>query len=458
VTDLIDDAVSPAPGPPSRVSPLRPFRHRSYRVVWAGGFVSNIGTWIEAVAVGTYVTQATGKAGWTGTIAALTFLPTVVLGPVAGAFADRADRRRYLALVTLAQTVLAAMLAALAATGRLSVPATAAIVLLSGCALACLIPAWSAILPDLVPAEDVLAASSLSQAQFNLGRVIGPALAGVLIAATGLAGAFVANAVSFVAVLASLALIRLPRPEPAGGRRERLLAQVRGGLAFARRDLGVRTALGLLGVTSVLVSPFIGLVPAVAVKVLGRGAEATSALVTAQGVGAVLAAICAGGLAARFGPARVLTGAVLAVGPVAAVYGLSPRLWSAGGGDLAFPATVGMLAVLGFVYLLVLSGTSAIVQLRSPRRLRARMASLFMVVLGAGYPFGLVAHGWLGDRFGLPVVTAVTGVTLLVLVLSARIAAPAWFAAMTPPPGGAEEPAEEPVGEPIEGPAEERPA
>jgi MFS family permease len=433
VTDLVDAAAGGPTGPPPRVSPLRPFRHRAYRVVWTGGFISNIGTWMETVAVGTYVTQATGKAGWTGTIAALTFLPTVVLGPVAGAFADRTDRRRYLALVTLAQTALAAALAVLALTGTLSVPATATIVLLSGCALACLIPAWSAILPDLVPPEDVLAAASLSQAQFNLGRVIGPALAGLVLSFAGLAGAFTANAASFVAVLVSLALIRLPRPEALDARREGLLDQIRGGLGFARRDLGVRTALSLLGVTSVLVSPFIGLVPAVAVKVFGRGAEATSALVTAQGCGAVLAAVCAGGLAARFRPERVLTAAVLAVGPAAAFYGLSPRLWA---GGPAFPLTVVALAVLGFCYLLVLSGTSAIIQLRTPRPLRARMASLFMVVLGAGYPLGLVAHGWLGDRLGLPVVTGVTGLALLAVVGTARIVAPARFAAMAPPEGG----------------------
>jgi Transmembrane secretion effector len=419
-----------------RAAPLRPFRYRAYRVFWTGAFISNIGTWIETVAVGTYVTEETGRAGWTGTIAALTFLPTVVLGPLAGALADRVERRRYLTLVTLVQAALAVLLTALAAAGSLSVPATAVITFLSGCALACLLPAWSAILPDLVPPEEVLAASSLSQAQFNLGRVVGPAIAGVVLTGAGLAGAFGVNALSFVAVLVALALIRLPRPEPDGGRRERLLDQVRGGLDFARRDLGVRTALLLLGATSVLVSPFIGLVPAVAVKVFGAGAKATSTLVTAQGIGAVLAAVSAATLAARFGSGRTLTGAVLAVGPVAAVYGLAPTLGPGTPGPGSFRVTVGLLACLGFVYLLVLSGTSAAIQLRTPRPYRARMASLFMVVLGAGYPFGLVVHGWLGDRFGLPVVTGVFGMALLLLVVTARLAAPGWFAALTPPEEG----------------------
>src|SRR3954471_8294524 len=153
------------------VSPLRPFRHRAYLIVWLGAFISNIGTWMETIAVGVYVTEVTRQAGWTGTTAALTFLPTVVFGPFAGALADRFDRRRYMAVITLVQAALAVALAVLAATGQLTVGLVAAIVLGAGCALAFLIPAWSAILPDLVPPEDMLGATSLSQAQFNLGRV-----------------------------------------------------------------------------------------------------------------------------------------------------------------------------------------------------------------------------------------------------------------------------------------------
>jgi MFS family permease len=407
----------------TRVSPLRPFRHRAYLIVWVGAFISNIGTWMETIAVGVYVTVQTGQAAWTGTTAALTFLPTVVLGPLAGALADRFDRRRYLALVTLAQAALAGVLALLAATGRLSVGAVAVIVLLSGCGFACLIPAWSAILPDLVPAEDVLAASSLSQAQFNLGRVVGPALAGVVIATGGLAWAFGVNTLSFAAVLVSVALIRLPPPGREGPA-EAVLAQIRSGLDFARRDPGIRAALGLLGATAVLVSPFIGLVPAVAIKVFDQGAAGTSALVTAQGVGAVLAAVAAGPLGARLGQRRLLVGAYTAVGPVAAVYALAP----------AFPGAVAALVVLGFVYLLLLSGTAAVCQLRAPRAFRARVASLFMLVLGGGYPLGLVVHGWLGDRLGLRLVTSAAGLLLLAVVVAVRLLARRQLEALAAPP------------------------
>jgi MFS family permease len=194
----------------------------------------------------------------------------------------------------------------------------------------------------------------------------------------------------------------------------------------------------MLGAMAVLVSPFIGLVPAVAIKVFDAGAAGTSALVTAQGVGAVLSAVAAGPLAARFSSRTVLVAALTAVGPVAVLYGLAP----------VFPLAVAALSVLGFVYLAVLSGVSAVCQLRAPRELRARVASLFMLVLGGGYPLGLVIQGWLGDRIGLRLVTTVGGLALLVIVVAVRFAAPAAVASMTPAeqPGPAEPKAPAPEG------------
>jgi MFS family permease len=407
---------------PARVSPLRPFRHRAFATVWTGSFVSNIGTWMETVAIGIYVTQATGQAAWTGTVAALTYAPTVVLGPFGGALADRFDRRRFLVGVTLFQTLLAAALTLLAATDRLSVGAVATIVLLAGCAFAVAMPAVQAMTPDLVGAEDLLGAMSLGAAQFNLGRVVGPALAGLVITAGGLAWAFGLNVLSFGAVLVALALIRIPPLAGRDGERPRVLRNIAEGVVAAGRDPGIRTALLLLVATTFLVSPFIGLVPAVAIKVFGRGAPGTSALVTAQGVGAVCSALAATPLAGLLGRRRLLVAALLLVGPAAVLYGLAPT----------FPLAVAAIAVLGFVYLAVLSGTSTVCQLRAPRELRARIASLFMLGVGGGHALGLVMQGWLGDRVGLPEVTAATGLLLLGIVMTVRLARPDLLEAMEP--------------------------
>ncbi len=399
----------------------RPFRHRQYLIIWTGAFVSNIGTWMESVAVGTLVATVTGQAGLTGLVAALFYLPTVVVGPFAGAVADRFDRRRYLAVTTLAQIALATALTTAAATGVLGVPLLALLAFLTGCATAAMLPAWAAMLPDLVPPEDVLAATSLSQAQFNLGRVIGPALAGVVIAVAGIPWAFALNALSFAAVLVSLALVRIPPPSrPLVG--EPVLRSLQVGFSFARRDPGVRTALLLLGATALLVSPFIGLVPAVAVNLFAAGATGSAALVTAQGVGAVLAAFVISALASRFGSRKVLLAALTLVGPAAVLYGLAP----------VFPLAVAAILLLGFVYLGVLSGTSTVCQLRAPRELRARVASLFMLVLGGLYPVGLVVHGWLGDRVGLRLITVAGGLLLLAVAVATRTLAPGATAALDP--------------------------
>jgi MFS family permease len=411
-----------SPTRPSSVSPFRPFRHRAFATVWAGSFVSNIGTWMETVAIGVYVTQATGQAAWTGTVAALTYVPTVLLGPFGGALADRFDRRRFLVAVTLFQTLLAATLTLLAATDRLSVAAVATIVLLAGCAFAVAMPAVQAMTPDLVGADDLLGAMSLGAAQFNLGRVVGPALAGLVITAGGLAWAFGLNAVSFGAVLLALAVVRIPPLARSDGERPRVLRTIADGVSAARRDPGIRTALLLLLATTFLVSPFIGLVPAVAIKVFERGATGTSALVTSQGVGAVCSALAAGPLAGLLGRRRLLVSALLLVGPAAVLYGLAPT----------FPLAVAAIAVLGFVYLAVLSGTSTVCQLRAPRELRARIASLFMLGVGGGHALGLVIQGWLGDRVGLPVVTTVTGLLLLGIVVTMRLARPALLEEMEP--------------------------
>lgn len=155
-----------------------------------GGLVSNVGTWMETVAAGVLVTQTTGRAGWTGLIAVAAFVPAVALGPLGGALADRLPRRPLLLATVSAQMAGAGLFAALALTGR-AAPAVVALVLFAaGCARALGFPAFQSLLPDLVPAEDLLGAIALSSAQWNIGRVLGPLLATLALAAGGPGWAF----------------------------------------------------------------------------------------------------------------------------------------------------------------------------------------------------------------------------------------------------------------------------
>lgn len=408
---------------PARPNPLRAFRHRAYVAVWIGAFVSNVGTWMEAIAVGIYVTETTGKAGWTGTVAALVYVPAVIIGPIGGALADRFERRRYLAIVTCTQIVFAATIATLSWTHHLSVPALSILMTLTGCAATLLGPAFSALLATIVPREDLLSATTLNSAQFNLARVLGPTFAAAAIAVGGISWAFALNAVSFLAVLVALVVVRIPQSALIERKQEPLLRGIRSGIRAARSDPGIRTALTLTLVTSLLISPFIGLVPAFAITVLHDGAAATSMLVASQGLGAIVSAIASSAYADYFGRRRLLEGASLAIGLVAAVYWASPSF------AFAMPA----IFVLGALYLSVITGSSTICLDRAPVALQARVSSLFSMVLGGGYAMGLVGMGWLGDRFGLRAVT-IGGAALFVAVIgAARLASRELFAGVEAP-------------------------
>jgi MFS family permease len=387
-------------------SSLRPLRNRNYALIWSAALVSNAGSWMQTVAVGALVTDLTHQARWTGLVAAAAFLPIGLLSPVGGALADRVDRRRFFLATTAGETFFAVLLAVLVATGH-GTPGIVTLIVLGGGVMTSLgFPAYQALLPDLVPRDDLLAAVSLGAAQFNLGRVIGPALAGVAILAGSYTLVFAINAASFGAVMVALLAVRLPErvPDPEGGTlRRRIVTGMRG--AFA--EPGCRTAIITIGVTALLISPFIALIPAVSFKLLHEGAGGTSVLVTAQGVGAVAGSLALTPLAERFGRRRVLLTDLGFVLPTAVLlYALAPNI---------VLAALALVAV-GAAYIGVLSGLMTVVQLRAPDALRARILSLFMVALGTVYPIGAILQGAIGDQVGLRVVTAAAAVVFAAFV------------------------------------------
>jgi MFS family permease len=392
---------------------LRPLRQRQFALVWSAALVSNIGSWVQTVAVGVLVTSLTGQARWTGLVAAAAFVPVGVLSPVGGAIADRVDRRGLLLGTTIGETVFACLLAVLVGTGRGTPAGVTLLVFGGGCMTALGVPAYQAILPDLVDREDLLGASSLSMAQFNLGRVVGPALAGIVLAFGSYTWAFTLNAVSYGAVMVALLLVRLPpaaaTDEPAG-----LRARIAAGIRGARAEPGCRTAILTIAVVALLLSPFIALIPAEALKLFGAKETGTSVLITAQGVGAVAGALALASLARRYGRRRVLVVNLLVVPVLLIAYAASPTL----------PVAAVALTAVGAGYVGLLSGLGTVVQLRAPIALRARVLSLYMVALGTVYPLGAVLQGALADRLGLRVVTAGCAVLFVALVVAAGVLRP----------------------------------
>jgi MFS family permease len=319
----------------------------------------------------------------------------------------------------------ATLLAWMAATDRARPGSVTVVVFVAGCLAAIRLPFNQAMILDLVERDEFLAAASLGSAQYNLGRVFGPSLAGVVIAVWGYDWAFTVNAVSFFAVVAAMVVIRLPHvrsldPSP-------LWERIRVGARAARANPGARAAIPLMAVVAFLVSPFIALIPARAYQLAphnsGRIAAITGWLTTAQGVGAVIGALAIAPLALRFGRRRMLLFNVVASPIALIVYATVKSEWAA----------VALLGVVGALYIGVLSGLNNVVSLWAPRELRGRILSLYLVALGAIYPVGGLFQGWIADKIGLTETTSIGCGLLVVIVVTWQITLPATLDPLTDP-------------------------
>jgi MFS family permease len=401
---------------------LAAFRHPPYARLWTGAFVSNVGTWMETVAIGIYVTDKTGQAAWTGTVAAAAFVPIAILGPVGGALADRIPRRSLLMTTTLVQTGLAALLTTLFVVGAPSAPVVTAIVFGGGIASALGFPAYQAMLPDLVPPDDLASAMALSSAQYNLGRVVGPAVAGIVIATGGYAWALGINTFSFFAVVFVLLTLHLPRPTPPPAGETLWRSMVVGG-RYVRSDGGIRVSVAAMCINTLLAAPFIALVPAMSEKVFDAGARGTSILVTAQGIGAVLMGFALGSLTTRYGIRRVVVSMLTLLPPALVLYAAAPVL--------AVSAIT--LLVVGALYLGALSSFFTVAQLRAPAHLRGRVLAVNNVILGSLYPLGSVIQGRVADSIGLRATTAGAAIVMAAVLLAVRVARPGITGAIASP-------------------------
>jgi MFS family permease len=407
-------------GPVSRLlGSVRPLRHRGYALLWSAGLVSTIGSWMQAVAVGALLISRTGQATWAVLVAAAAFLPIGLLSPVGGALADRMSRRPVLIAGNAAAAAVAVILAVLIGGGHEDPAVLVGLVAVQGAASAVVGPFQQAILPDLVPSSEFLPAIALNSAQWNLGRIAGPALAGATVAAFGYPVAFDANAVSFLAVIVVLPFVRLAPPAGRGG--TGLLASLREGLTVARREPSCWAAVWTIAAVALIASPFIALVPAMAQRLSGGTgagaravASATGVLTTAQGVGAVAGALCLAGLAARFGRGRVLAGSLAVLPAVLVLYGCAQTLWWA----------AAALFAVGLVYIGVLSGLSTVVQVYAPQAYRGRVLSFYLVALGVAYPIGALIQGPVADRIGIGWTTTATALLLALVMAGAGAALP----------------------------------
>lgn len=367
--------------------------------MWAGALLSNIGTWMEAVGLSYHVAHTTGKASWSALVGAAGFLPNGVLGPIGSAMADRWSRRRVLVVGNALSAVVAAILAVWVGGGTATPLGIAALSFVAGCIGAFTFPSFQSTLPDLVPREDLVAGVGLSNAQWNLGRIIGPSLAAIAISAGGIGAALWCNALSFFAVIVAVAFVRVPRRN---GDRRPIFGALADGMRFAVAHPAMRRMLVVMVLTIGIASPFIAFVSQMATNVLHGDARATSVLVTAQGIGAVAAAFTLGSVTKRFGVSTVMFGGVGLLCPALMAYALAPRLWLA----------ASMLMLIGLCYGYAFTSFASITQQSAPDEMRGRVLAVNFLVLGLLFPLGTLIQGQIADAIGLRWTTAGSGVLL----------------------------------------------
>lgn len=381
---------------------IRAFRSANYRLFWSGSFVSNVGFWMQNVALGWLVFDMTKRASLLGTISFCGNLPFLVLGLVGGAVADRASRR---AVMLGAQAILAAaafVLAFLTATGRIAIWHIVAIAMVDGVTNAVYTPVMQAVIPSLVPEADLLNAVSLNSVQFNLARMIGPVVAGLVYAEIGASGCFTINAVSFLVLAVALAYVRVA-PRPAGSRPPMGRA-VRDGLRYARTHEVIWPALGLSAALSLFGFPYIILMPALARTALGLDVSGYGLLMAPVGAGAVL-----GGLLLS------AAGDVRRKGLVAAICATAFGLLLATLAVVRTPHGVAALFfVMGALQVTCVASLNTTIQLTVDDGMRGRVMSMLTVILFGFITIGGVVLGTLGDWIGIARALALGGVVVAV--------------------------------------------
>ncbi|MFZ4718347.1 MAG: MFS transporter [Ilumatobacteraceae bacterium] len=389
--------------------PFVPLRHRAVRLLWSAAVISDIGTWVQLIVVGSLVASGTGSAVQTGLVALATFMPQGIASPLGGLLADRYDRRKVFASALLMQAFFTTALAVVLGAGVRTPLVLTALILMSSAAGATGAPSYAAMQPDLVPPDELMQMVSLGVYSWNSGRVVGPLLGSVMVLAVGPAWTIGFNAFSFVVMALAVTLVRRPfRPHGAAGTvRERLV----GGMRAMRSTPGCWHALVMLALFNFSIVPFMGLIPIYVSAGYDGGTTLTGVVASAQGIGAIIGGILATMLAVRYGRSTLVGWVAIGIGIALAAYALAPNeAW-----------LIAIAAVLGGGWSSMFIALSAVIQRDAPPASRGRVMSLMQATLGISYGSGLLFIGAIGDAvnmhvaFGVGATVGMVGFALLTL-------------------------------------------
>jgi MFS family permease len=373
-------------------SPWSPLRQSLFRWLWIATVASNVGTWLQNVGASWMMTSLTTSTTLVALVQAATSLPSFLLALPAGALADVVDRRRLLLVTQGWMAAAAAALGVLTLAGWISPWALLGFTFLLGLGNAANNPAWQAIIPELVPRQDLPGAIALGSIGFNVARAAGPALGGLIVATAGPGWTFILNAVSFLGVMAVLYAWRRPEEETVLPG-ERILGAMRTGVRYVRHSPEVLAPIARGSTFILCASSLWALLPVVA-RGLHRGAAGYGLLLTALGVGAVAGAMVLPRLRRYASTDLVVAAATLTFAAATLALGVLHD----------FPLLLAMLLLAGGAWLSLLSSLNVAVQTAVPSWVRARALSVYMLIFFGGLAAGSALWGALGERLG--VVTA----------------------------------------------------
>ncbi|MBI2886705.1 MAG: MFS transporter [Chloroflexi bacterium] len=382
-------------------------RHRNYRYLWIGTLFMSAGQWVQQVTLGWLLYDLTGSSVLLGALNGLRALPFLVSGPIAGVVADRMDRRR---LMLVAQSVL--MVAALAMGGvvlggDVGVWHLFMFTLVTGIAWSFNQPVRQTLVPSVVPKEDLANAIALNSAGFNLTKVVGPSLGGLLIASVGAGGNFLVQGVAYLGVLAMVYLMQVP-PARSDARHASALANLKEGLAYVWSSPLVLALMLAALIPNIFAMPYQALMPVFQKDVLRAGPEVLGLMLAAPGVGAFLAMLFLASVADVFRyKGWLLLGGLVCLGISLIVFSQTTVL----------PLALVALAFVGGCQMLFMATTNTLLQLAVPDALRGRVMSIYMLDHGLA-PAGALLAGTSTHFVGAPTTVAFMGIIVILLALA----------------------------------------
>ena len=380
----------------------RALRHRNFQLFFAGQLISLIGTWMDTVAESWLVYRLTGSSLLLGTVAFCSQIPVFLVAPVGGIVADRYNRHRIIIATQSLSMVVAFILGALTLSHRVQVWQIMVLAACGGVINAFDIPARQAFLIEMVGREDLLNAIALNSSMFNGARIIGPAIAGIVVAAVGEGWCFMANSASYIAVITGLLLMKLaPRQER--GRHTSPTEDIINGFNFVKNTAPVRAILLMLGLVSLVGMPYAVLMPVFAAQILHGGARALGMLMGATGVGALLGALS---LAARVGTkglGKLIAFCASGFGAALIAFSFSRVFW----------LSALLLIPVGFCMMVQMASSNTLVQSMVPDAMRGRVMAVYSMMFMGMAPFGGFFAGAIAHRIGAPYTVALGGLACI---------------------------------------------